>query len=537
MDGRPRDRIAGRANRFAGAASAVDRLRAALDDHGVIGREDIRAVAARTHLPIAAVAGSSSFYADFALAQRKSRHVRICRGTACFVACAGVDPRADTDADTSVQSVHCLGFCFAAPALLDNGLPRTGPDQQPGPPIPYACAAPRSVVLAGLCGDESAWQVWPEMLASGLRDRVMGEVAGSGLRGRGGAEFPAAEKWRAAQCRPRPRQVIANGDEGDPGSFCDRLLLECDPHRVLEGLALCGYAVGADQGTVLVRSEYPAALAAMRRAVEQARAAGHLGSNVHGSGLAFDVAVSEGAGSYTAGEETGLLRALTGLRGSVQARPPYPTDCGFAGRPTVVHNVETLAAIPWIVRHGGAAYARLGRSSETGTKLVSLSAGFAEPGVYEVEFGTPLREIVERLGGGARAGRLLRAVQVGGPLGGFLGSGDLDIGLADTDLAARGISLGHGGIVAIDDRVSGGALLRQLWQFAAAESCGACAPCRVGTRRGLEMSMRAAPIGPELPRLLDIMRTGSLCAFGTGVAAAVHSLVRVYSDELGEARP
>ncbi|MEV2225933.1 NADH-ubiquinone oxidoreductase-F iron-sulfur binding region domain-containing protein [Nocardia vinacea] len=542
MDGQPRDRIMARANRLAGAGQATDELRVAIDDHAAIRRTDIRAVAADTHLPIAAVTGSATFYADLALPQRKTRHLRVCDGTACFVARDGAEPVPVTAEDTSTQLVYCLGFCYAAPAMLDGTVPRTGVDQRPGPPIPYSRAAPRAVTLAGLCAQELPWQEWPEVVTRRCWDAITSEVARSGLRGRGGAEFPAAEKWRAARCHPGSRYVVANGDEGDPGSFCDRLLMERDPHRVLEGLALCGYAVGAHRGIVLVRSEYPAALAAMRLAVEQARTAGHLGQNVRDSGVDFDIDVHEGAGSYTAGEETALLRSLTGLRGSVQARPPYPTDCGIAGRPTVVHNVETLAAIPWIVRHGGDAYAEMGRNTETGTKLVSLSAGFAAPGVYEVEFGVPLRDIVEKLGGGTCDGRPLRAVQVGGPLGGFLGPDDLDIAFTDAELAARaGVSLGHGGMVAIDDRVPAIALLRQLWRFAAEESCGSCAPCRVGATRGRELSVRAASAqeatGPEVSRLLDIMRTGSMCAFGTGVAGAVRSLMRVYADEFSDGTP
>ncbi|WP_244975941.1 NADH-ubiquinone oxidoreductase-F iron-sulfur binding region domain-containing protein [Nocardia huaxiensis] len=527
MIGQPRDWMALRANRFAAsAANATEGLREAIDDHHEIRRSDIAEVAKSASLPTAAVAGSASFYADLADPQR----IRVCEGTGCFVARGGA---AATTGDHG--HVYCLGLCYTGPAAMIDGVPVT--EQGPPGPIPFACAAPEPVVLAGLSGVDEPWDTWSAVLAAGAWSGVIGEVVRSGLRGRGGAEFPAGAKWRAALLNPGPRWVVANGDEGDPGSYCDRLLMEYDPHRVLEGMALCGAAVGARHGRVLVRSEYPAALAAMRAAVEEAGAAGHLGTNVHGSGLDFEVVVQEGAGSYVAGEETALLRSLQGLRGAVQARPPYPTDCGFAGRPTVVQNVETLAAIPWIVRHSGESYARLGLPLETGTKLVCLNAEFARPGVYEVEFGTSLRHIVEELGGGLRDGHALRAVQIGGPLGGYLGADELDIGLATKDLAAYGVALGHGSLIAIPEHVPAAALLRNLWTFARRESCGACAPCRVGTQRGFELAQRSAPDAltqPAYGRLLDIMATGSLCAYGSGVAAAVRSLLRVYGASAPE---
>jgi NADH:ubiquinone oxidoreductase subunit F (NADH-binding) len=256
-----------------------------------------------------------------------------------------------------------------------------------GPPVPYHSAGRHAVVLAGLVGAEGPWEVWPGVVTEGSPAQVIAEVAKAGLRGRGGAGFPVAGKWEAAAREPAPRYVVANGDEGDPGSYCDRLLMESDPRRVLEGLALAGFAVGAQQGFVFVRSEYPAAADRMRAALSQARSAGHLGTDVHGTGFDFDIDVVQGAGSYVAGEETALLHALQGLRGSVRPRPPYPTSSGYAARPTAVNNVESLAALPWIVRHGGAAYAGLGRPDEPGTKLVCLSERFRRPGVYEVEFG------------------------------------------------------------------------------------------------------------------------------------------------------
>lgn len=524
MQSRPRDWMAVRANRIAASTpNATERLRATLDGQGAIARADIDAVAAQTGLPLAAVAGAASYYADL----RAAQPVRACEGTGCFVARHGVPAGAGDG-----EPVYCLGCCYAAPAVLVGQTPRADPARTPIPPIPYACAAPEAVVLAGLCGDDDAWESLESVLARRDRSELLAAVARSGLRGRGGAEFPVAAKWDAARRYSAPRYVVANGDEGDPGSFCDRLLMESDPDRVLAGLALCGYATGAVRGLILVRSEYPDAAAALRRAVESARAAGHLGRNIHGSGFDFEIGVHVGAGSYVAGEETALLRSLEGLRGTVQSRPPYPAEYGYRGRPSVVQNVETLAAVPWIARHGGEAYARLGLPTETGTKLVSLNSEFAAPGVYEVEFGTPLRAVVEGLGGGLRQGKRLRALQIGGPLGGFLGPDELDTPLAAADLDRWGVALGHGGLVAVPEGIALADLLRQLWTFAAGESCGSCAPCRVGTRRGLELVDRldsSHPANRLYPRLLDTMETASMCAFGSGVATAVRSLLRVYA--------
>ncbi|GLX98568.1 NAD(P)H-dependent oxidoreductase subunit E [Herbidospora sp. NBRC 101105] len=508
-------------------------------------------VARQVGLPAAAGLGPATFYADLA-ARHGRRHVRICTAAACFAARAGrhlaeVESTLGVAADSvgpdrriSLQTVRCLGYCYAGPACLDGEAPCAGPDvadQLAGripplvPPIPAADATGDPVVLAGVVAGESAWQVWPETVGVRTPEQIQAEVAASGLRGRGGAGFPVAAKW-AATSRSPDTVVVANGDEGDPGSYADRLLMEADPARVLEGLALACLACGARRAVVLVRSEYPQALARMRAAVREAYEDGHLGRRVHGSDLDLDIEVAEGAGSYVAGEETALIAALEGGRGCARPRPPYPTKQGLWDAPTVVNNVETLAAIPWIVQRGGGAYARRGRRTETGTKLVCLSERFARPGCYEVELGTPVADIVSNLGGGLREGAQLSVVQVGGPLGGFLGPGQMDVPLTDADLTSRGAALGHAGLVAFDQRLHPLEVLRHVWEFVAAESCGACSPCRAGSRRGLGIASSGGPAGEEYARLLRVMGQASLCAFGRRVPAAVRSLARAYGDEL-----
>lgn len=498
-------------------------------------------------LPEAAAFGARTYYSDHRT-PRGDRHVRVCSGTGCFVASGGRSVsqvesalgvrvgQCSEDGGVSLQAVHCLGYCYAGPAAIDGDQPCTGADlvdQLAGvappldPPIPVTGVAPPVLLRDGGAG--SGWSAWSRVVtAADGAQRVRSEVARAGLRGRGGAGFLAAHKWEAvaASGDGGRRFVVANGDEGDPGSFADRMLMENDPDLVLAGLALAGLACGATTGYAYVRSEYPRARAAMLRAVTAAQQAGHLGTDVHGSGVDFDVHVVSGHGSYVAGEETSLLRSIVGLRGTVRVRPPYPTDQGLLGRPTAVNNVETLAAVPAIMSDGGAAYARLGEETETGTLLVCLNERFVRPGVYEVEFGTPLRVLVEDLGGGLRDAGRLRALQVGGPLGGFLGPDQLDLPLLESVLAPAGVAVGHGALVAVDDSVTKDDLLAHLWRFGATESCGACTPCREGTRRGAEDPKQAT--GNDL--LLEVMQHTSLCAFGRRLPAAVRSLASLRWD-------
>ncbi|MGW5781656.1 NADH-ubiquinone oxidoreductase-F iron-sulfur binding region domain-containing protein [Streptomyces sp. NPDC003863] len=508
-------------------------------------------VAEAAGLPAAAGLGPATFFADLA-APRGERHVRVCTATACFATRGGehlaeveralgvVAGTVDEAGSTALQTVRCLGYCYAGPAALDGTLPRTGPDladqlggraepRAPGIPVADTTGAP--VLLAGIVGGQDAWDVW-RAAVTGLRpDDVQQEAAASGLRGRGGAGFPVADKWAATAGKP-DTVVVANGDEGDPGSYADRLLMEEDPDRVLTGLALACFACGARHGIVLVRSEYPRAMARLRRAAECAIEAGDLAPSVEAAGPRPFVEIIEGAGSYVAGEETALIARLEGARGCARPRPPYPTDHGFWDAPTVVNNVETLAAVPWIVAHGGASYARRGVPDETGTKLVCLSERFVRPGAYEVEFGTPVDEIVTRFGGGLKDGRELIALQIGGPLGGFLAGTALDVPLTTAALAEHGAALGHAGMVAFDGAIDPHELLRHIWEFAADESCGACSPCRVGTRRGLELARSRGRPGESYGQLARLMGEASLCAFGRRVPAAVRSLARAYGPAL-----
>jgi NADH:ubiquinone oxidoreductase subunit F (NADH-binding)/NADH:ubiquinone oxidoreductase subunit E len=532
-------------------------LRDVASEKGRIEPADIDRVAAELRLPRAHVNGAASFYEDLAPTERGDRHVRVCTGTACFAAGGGAHLGAISEAldapiggvaadgSVSLQPVYCLGYCYGGPAALDGERPCAGPNlvdqlteraESRDPEIPVSTEVEEPVVLAGIAGTgPAAWSVWESVIASGDLERVGREVKESGLRGRGGAGFPAAVKWGSASEAPTdgPRFLICNGDEGDPGSFVDRLLMERDPDRVLEGMALAALASKATHGIAYVRSEYPRARDALLAAVAAARAAVRLGTDVQGSGVDFDIEVFEGAGSYVAGEETSLIHSIEGLRGEVAARPPYPTDRGYLNRPTVVNNVETLSAVPWIVDRGGAAYWQLGVGASRGTKVVCLNERFHSPGAYEVELGTPLRRIFEDLGGGMRDGAEVGSIQVGGPLGGFIGPGDLDAPLTFEAMREIGADLGHGSLIAIDGQIDGDALRRHFWRFAASESCGTCAPCRLGTRRGLELAEGGGDpdAAGAVDEMLATMERGSLCAFGRGVPPVVRSIDRVYGKQ------
>jgi formate dehydrogenase iron-sulfur subunit len=350
---------------------------------------------------------------------------------------------------------------------------------------------------------------------------VVEEVLASGLRGRGGAGFPTGIKWRTVLGAHADRKyIVCNADEGDSGTFADRMLMEGDPFTLIEGMTIAGLATGATKGFVYIRSEYPHAFRTMERAIAAARAAGKLGANIAGSGRAFDMEARLGAGAYICGEETSLLESLEGKRGQVRAKPPLPALSGLFGKPTVINNVLSFASVPWIMANGAAAYAAFGMGRSRGTQPFQLAGNVKRGGLYEFAFGLTLRELVEDIGGGTLSGRPIRAVQVGGPLGAYFPQSLLDTPLDyEAMLAVKGM-LGHGGVVVFDDRVDLAKQARFAMQFCAIESCGKCTPCRIGSTRGVETIDRIiAGVEREknltiLNDLCALMVDGSLCALG-----------------------
>ena len=359
---------------------------------------------------------------------------------------------------------------------------------------------------------------------------VIAAVSDSGLRGRGGAGFPTGRKWALGRAQPGAvKYVICNGDEGDPGAFMDRLVLESDPHRVLEGLAIAAYAIGAAQGYLYIRAEYPLAVRHTRAAIRQAEERGFLGH--------LRLEVREGAGAFVCGEETALIQSLEGKRGMPKLRPPYPVERGFRGQPTVINNVETLACVPWIVRHGAAAFAALGTRNSRGTKVFALAGKVNRGGLIEVPMGITIREVVEDIGGGIRNGRAFKAVQLGGPSGGCIPARLAGTPIDYDALAETGAIMGSGGLVVLDDRDCMVDIARFFLKFTQAESCGKCTFCRIGTKRMLEILERLCegkgrPDDLEkLATLADYVGRGSLCGLGQTAPNPVVTTLRYFREE------
>jgi formate dehydrogenase iron-sulfur subunit len=382
----------------------------------------------------------------------------------------------------------------------------------------------------GLAGLGRALSMAPEA--------VVVVVTASGLRGRGGAGFPVGVKWATVrEAAGERRYVVCNADEGDSGTFADRMLMEGDPFALIEGMVIAGHAAGASKGYVYSRSEYPHANRAMAEAIAAAEAAGLLGPDVLGSGFGFDVELRVGAGAYVCGEETALLESLEGKRGQVRAKPPLPAHRGLFGQPTVVNNVLSLATVPWILAHGPDAYAALGCGRSRGTMPVQLAGNVARPGLFEAPFGLTLGEIVEEIGGGTASGRPVRAVQCGGPLGAYFPAGLFDTPYDYEAFAARDGLIGHGGVVVFDDSVDMAAQARFALEFCAIESCGKCTPCRLGSQRGVEVVDRiraGVEPGRNLALLEDLcqtLRLGSLCALGGFTPFPVMSAIRHFPED------
>ncbi len=474
-----------------------------------------QAIADSRGLPRATIAGLRSFYD-----QVESR-TTVCDGTACHF--AGREELAASLAEHGpVGGVRCLGHCYAAPSFRSGDRVYARPSSMEleawidswgeGPePVEDLIEVPRS----SLAGDPVVLRhLLPGRRPAGLEeyelpdgDAILEALESAKLRGRGGAAYPTAAKWKAARDTPAAeRYVVADGDEGDPGSFVDRLLMEEAPHAILAGMVACARAIGAASGFVYVRAEYPRALRTMRAAVDEARDAGRL--NAH-----FDVEVVSGAGSYVCGEETALINSLEGRRGEPRVRPPYPSQAGLHGRPTVVQNVETLAVVPWV--------ARSGRGS--GTKAMSLAGAVRRPGVVEITLGTSLLRVLEEAGGGPPPGRRWAMALVGGPMGRVLPASRFDASLSYDAL----LGLGHAGVVVLDESVTPRMLAEHLFVFARAESCGSCTPCRVGAARLGRLRDRAT-----LERLLETMEMGSLCGFGQGVPRPLRDLLEHYGEKV-----
>lgn len=460
---------------------------------------------------------------------------RRCSGTACFVARRKAPKM--SSGELGGGRVYCLGECFTAPAIGVSGA---------RPHI--ECPAPEPIVLGRILkggarslaqyGKLGGYRALSKALAH-PREELLAAIERSELRGRGGAAFPTAKKWRAAATQNASEKfIIANGDEGDCGAYIDRFLMEDDPFALIEGMTLAGYAVGAQRGWIYVRAEYPDAEESLKRALAEAVQARVLGKNIFAGTFSFEIELVRGSGSYICGEETALIRSIEGLRPEPQARPPFSAERGLFGMPTVMNNVETLVNVPWIVANSAEAYRSFGFSTSRGTKVVSLNSLFRRPGLYEVEFGVAVRDIVEEIGGGLQNGKI-KGVMIGGPLAGIIPPQLFDTPIGFEELREIGASVGHGGVIAFDDRTSIAELIHHVFSFGAYESCGKCTPCRLGARRIEEIFRGALARGGaskederEWRRCCEALRVASFCAHGTGLAEFAESAIRRYGKEL-----
>jgi NADH-quinone oxidoreductase subunit F len=522
-------------------------------------------------VPPAEAFGVADFYALISTRPQPPAVAHVCDDIACKVKgadrlCAEMErthgPEGSSpDGKIAWYRSPCLGLCERAPAALVLTAGERHSEQALAP----ASAGHITTALQGKTASQSelnvsipqmgqpgltllrrVGQINPESLdeyiASGgfvaLRrafemgsTAVVREMTESKLVGRGGAAFPCGQKWQSILSTTLPRYLICNADESEPGTFKDRVLMEGDPYALIESMIIAAFATGCEQGYLYIRGEYPLARRRLDHAIRNCRAKSFLGANILGSGVSFDVELRVGAGAYICGEETALMNSIEGKRGEPRNKPPFPTQVGLFGRPTIIQNVETLLNVPPIIMHGGKAFAAIGTERSTGTKLFCLSGHVVKPGVYEVPFGATLRQLLDLAGGIAGSGKL-QAALIGGAAGAFLGPKDLDVPMTFEGTRAAGAALGSAVVMAFDDAVDLRAILLRIATFFRDESCGQCVPCRVGTVRQEEILRRLAagkPLGSRATELVllkevgQVMRDASICGLGQTASSAIES--------------
>ncbi len=493
--------------------------------------------------------GTASFY-DFLKQENKGKKVFVCNGSACKVAGtqAGVYKELEKHfKEEEIGEMCCLGRCYENSSFHFEGVNYSGGDLEKletildgkslKPRIYTAKADVKEpVLIRPFPGIDKYYSILEIILKQRAED-VISTIEATGLRGRGGAGFPMAFKLKTCLAiKARQKFIVCNADEGDPAAYTDRYLLEHQPHSVLLGMIIAGYAVGANDGVVYIRAEYPECVNSINEAVRDLAATGWIGNSIRGSGFTFRFKVIKAAGAYICGEETALLSSIEGQRPEVRVRPPFPAEEGLYNLPTIVNNVETLACLPYIFEKGPEAFKQQGNNKSTGTKLICFDGNFRTPGVYEVAMGSPLRTAVDKLGGGFRVP--VKALHIGGPLGGLVPASKIDNLTIDFEsFAANGFLLGHGSILAIPEHFPMMKYIRHLFAFTAHESCGKCFPCRLGSVRGEEMFAKAMKedyrIDPQLlDDLLHTMQVGSLCALGGGVPLPIQNALQYFTDEL-----
>lgn len=516
--------------------------------NGTPSEKDLAQLATEFIIGDANLYGTATFY-DFLKPENKGKKVYICNGSACLA--AGTQEKVKNEVlkhwDASeVGEMCCLGRCHENAAFHVDGKNYSGKALNQLEEIKakknvagdnyHVEAIGEPILTAEFPGVDGYYNLLKKMLQTPTSD-LLEEIKKSGLRGRGGAGFPIGMKLESCKnSEGNTKFIVCNADEGDPGAYSDRYILEKQTHRLLLGMMIAGYVTGAQYGVVYIRAEYPEAINICQQAIDEIRGKKFIGDAILGSEFNFDFKIIAAQGAYICGEETALLSSIEGQRPEVRVRPPYPTQQGLFNKPTVVNNVETLAVLPYILENGGARYSSRGEGRSTGTKLVCLDSSFNRPGMYEVDMGTPLSTVVDELGKGFR--RKTKALHIGGPLGGLVPVSKIkDLTVDFESFAQNGFLLGHASVIGIPEDFPMIDYLEHLFEFCAHESCGKCFPCRLGSTRGFELIRKARissfKIDDELFRdLIDTMESASLCALGGGLPLPIKNALNYFQDEL-----
>jgi len=524
-----------------------ERVTAIGDQHRIPTKEEMGQIASDYHLGKATIFGASTFY-EFLGEEHLNKKAYVCNGSACL--CAGTQEKVTETLSAkfgaeNIGHMTCLGRCHENSAFHINGknysgndinhldkLPATGNDN-----YAVTCVAKTPILTGKDFSDAKAFKTALEKTFTVSKEKILDEVKISNLRGRGGAGFPTGIKWESCKnVASDEKYIVCNADEGDPGAYSDRYLLEQQPYRVLFGMMVSGWIAGARDGVLYIRAEYPESIQIIDDAIKALTKEKLLGDNILGSGFSFNFKIIKGAGAYICGEETALIASIEGRRAEVDVRPPFPTAEGLYKKPTIVNNVETFAALPKLLAIGGKTFSAIGNTRSTGTKLVSLDGNFNKPGIVEVDMGFSLIELINKIGGGFR--QPVKALHIGGPLGGLVPESKWDDLTVDFEsFSKEGFLLGHASIVCIPENFSIAEYIQHLFAFTKAESCGKCFPCRLGATRGKEMFDNALSNQHKLSRtllndLLDTMQQGSLCALGGGLPLPIKNALQYFASEL-----
>lgn len=545
--------------------SLLDMLTEIQNTRGWVSNETIQQISHLLRIPNHQTFGVASFFSMINIEPQHNHIMYVCDGPACWLAGSNellisAQSLANKQPNLGVKRSSCLGLCDCAPAVLLDGH-QAGPDDAHNPEMLLSgwrgqqrlYNSPRSgevrvmMEKAGLINPDSINSAITEgayqalsLCVNNSPEKVLDEIEESGLTGRGGAGFPVGRKWKfVAREKKHPKYIICNADESEPLVFKDRILIDTNPHQIVEGMAIAGFATGADKGFIYIRGEYSSQANRLQNAILQAESEGYLGNNILGSGFNFSIDVHRGAGAYICGEETALIESLQGHRGEPRLRPPFPPQFGYHGLPTLVNNVESFASVPAIVRKGSQWYRNISSYTTPGTKLYILLGNVNQPGLFEAPFGLTLREMIENFGGGMSEGSKFHFALCGGAAGTIASETLLDIPI-DYASSTKGVSLGAGAFLICDQNVSPVALLRELFHFFKAESCGKCTPCRTGTYRTFSILERLASGqgNPndlvEMDSLSQILHDSSFCGLGQSASLPLRTALAQFEGSFRE---